>query len=74
MYSIKKYFKNLNTTQKIFLLFAVFNSLLMADNTYWFYGLFFEKKFSRWEEFTFILIILSVLAFFLFSNKNEAKK
>jgi len=78
MRSIRKYFISLNTTQRIILLFVIFNFLLYAFSRGTFYASSYQKIMTFGEyyyrDITIILIIVSVLAFFLFSDKNKAEK
>ena len=75
MNSIRKYFNNINITQRILILFVVFNVLLYLNGYTDFYKFVGEnERLFFYQDFTAIITVLSILAFFLFSNKNKAKK
>ena len=71
MNKIKEYLIVLTTTQKIFLLSIVLNSILSID------GYTIEFAFLAVDypnlEVTQILLIISILGFFLFSNKKRGE-
>ena len=72
--TIRKYFNNLNITQRILILFVVFNLLIYLNGDTDFYKFIGEdKRLFFYQDFTLIITALSILAFFLFSNISGKK-